>query len=286
MNGHDRTDAFLAEKPRLLRLAYRYLGRVADAEDAVQDAWLRWSAAEGVDNPAAWLSTVVTRLCLDRLKSAAAQRESYVGPWLPEPLVGAAEPPSDTALDISFAVMRSLEALSPEERAAFFLHDLFETPYDEIARTLGKTQAACRKLAERARAHMAGERRRYAPGQTDIDRFMTAFATAVAQGDEAPLREILAADVEFVSDGGGRKAAALNVLRGRNPIVRFLLSIARKTLAAGTVETRPAHINGSAGLLFFVNGALDQSFAFDLDAEGAIATFYAVRNPDKLTHLA
>lgn len=284
MTGDERLKIFLAERPRLLRLAYRYLGTVSDAEDMVQEAWLRFAEADQPTSAPAFLSTIVTRLSLDRLKSAARRRETYVGPWLPEPLVGQTEPPGDTTLDISFAVMRALEALTPEERAAFFLHDLFELPFGEIAATLGKTPAACRKLAERARGHLAGTRRRFSPDAEQIARFSAAFAAAIQSGDESSLRALLAEDVEFVSDGGGKVAAALNVIHGRAAVLAFLTGIGRKNLAAHTVVPVRAIINGTNGFMVHVDGALDQTFVFDMDETGAIATFYLVRNPEKLGH--
>lgn len=280
MTTNERLALFVATRPRLLRLAYRYMQTVAEAEDVVQDAWLRFAGVDAIENGEALLSRIVTRLCLDRLKSAARRRETYVGPWLPEPLVDVEEPASDKALDISFGVMRALETLSPEERAAFFLHDLFDIPFAEVAAEIGKTPAACRKLAERARGRLASARRRRIPDEGAVRRFVDVFLRAVGSGDSTPLRALLAEDVEFVSDGGGKALAALNVLRGRDAVTRFLLGIVRKLV--GEANIVPARINGMAGLLVLVGGQVDQTFAFDLDRQGHIAAFYTVRNPDKL----
>jgi len=283
MNADNRADAFMEERPRLLRLAYRYLGMVGEAEDVVQDSWLRFSQADDIRNPPAFLSTVVSRLCLDRLKSAAYRREDYIGPWLPEPFVDTAEA-GDAALDISFAVMRSLEALTPEERAAFFLHDLFETPYDDIADILDRTPAACRKLAQRARQRLQSGRPRFAPETSHIEKFVAAFEQAIKE-DETALRTLLAEDVEFVSDSGGKVAAARNVVSGRDRVARLIAGLGRKGAASGRIEVRFERINGMPGLLVGLDGRLDQTLSFDIDGEGRIRTFYAIRNPDKLTRL-
>ncbi|MCB1383711.1 MAG: RNA polymerase sigma factor SigJ [Notoacmeibacter sp.] len=277
-----RLAAFLAARPRLLRLAYRYLQTVSEAEDVVQDCWLRFSAAAIPDDCESYLARIVTRLCLDRLKSATHRRETYVGPWLPEPLAGATEPAGDTALDISFAVMRALETLSPEERAAYFLHDLFDVPFAEIASELGMTPAHCRKLAGRARERLQSSRQRSKPGDAQLSAFLQVFLEAVQTGNEEPLRRMLAEDVEFVSDGGGKALAALNIVRGRDAVARLLLGLARKQLRAGPPIVRPVHFNGMAGLALLEGERLDQVMSFDLDASGAIAALYTVRNPDKL----
>ena len=242
---------FTAARPRLLGLAYRMLGSRTDAEDIVQDTWLRWQGADtqALRTPDAWLTTVATRLCLDRLKSAQAQREVYVGPWLPEPIVeqaGSVDPEtSDAALDISFSVMRALERLSPLERAALFLHDLYDVPFEEVAETLKRSPAACRQMASRARKMLRQDNRRFPARETDIARYVAGFEQAMASGDIEPLKRLLAEDVEFIADGGGKVAAALNILIGRDRVAKFLVGAARKNPDPDHTTIWPAIINGA-----------------------------------------
>ena len=282
----ERLGAFLEHRPRLLRLAYRHLGAVADAEDVVQEAWLRFDGAGEVRNAAGLLSTIVTRLCLDRMKSTRARRETYVGEWLPEPVSDASfETEDNAALDISFAVMRALERLSPAERAAYFLHDLWDLPFEEIARTLSRSPAACRKLASRARAGLAEARQRFQPSRDDVDRLVAAFRISVEAGDPSQLKSLLAEDVELVSDGGGKALAALKTIHGADAVCRFLVGIGRKAGHPGQITAQHAPINGQPGLLVSINGHVDQTLVFDLDAARRIRSVYVVRNPDKLTRL-
>jgi RNA polymerase sigma-70 factor (ECF subfamily) len=267
----------------LVGIAYRMLGSVAEAEDAVQDAFLRWQGvdSEEVDEPRAYLARVVTRLCLDRLKSAQRRREQYVGTWLPEPIVG--EPaPANIAEDISFALLMTLERLSPLERAAFLLHDVFDMDYPEIAAALGRSQAACRQLAARAREHVRSERPRFEPDRDDEVRLADAFAAAVKSGDIAALATLLAEDAVLYSDGGGKRAAALNPIYGRKKIVRFFAGVSRKQpLSATGVPTR---VNGLPGFVLH-DGDTVETLALEI-REGRIVALYSVRNPDKLKHLS
>ncbi len=282
-----RTGQFVAERKRLLRLAYRYLASVSDAEDAVQEAWIRFSRVEHVENAARLLATIVSRICLDRLKSAQMRRETYVGPWLPEPAPGEVfDTPSDTTLDISFAVMRVLEKLSPAERAAYFLHDLWDVPFEDVAHILSKSPAACRQLAVRARKRLAEERRRFAPTEEQVRETTRIFLSALEDANPDRLITLFAEEAELVSDGGGKVLAALNIIRGPANISRFLAGIASKAVAAGqTLSVEPIGVNDQPALAIFANGELDQAFAFDLDDNGKIATVYIVRNPDKLAPL-
>ncbi|MEY9999991.1 RNA polymerase sigma factor SigJ [Sinorhizobium fredii] len=287
MNGtNERLEAYLNHRHRLVRLAYRYLGSVSEAEDAVQDAWLRFADGPAPRDVERYLSRIVTNLCLDRLKSARARRESYVGPWLPEPLVekaGSVEPiAEDAALDISFGVMRALERLSPLERAALFLHDLFDLSFDEIGETLHRTPAACRKLAERARHAIRTSNRRFRPSEADVGRFVTSFQEAVLTGNLDNLKKLLAEDVELVTDGGGKVSAALNVVIGADKVARLLLGLANKNLSR-QVAASPAIINDAPGLIVTLDGQLDQTLSIALDGAGRITGIYMVRNPDKLT---
>src|SRR6185369_13706838 len=221
---------------------------------------------------------IVTRLCLDRLKSARAQRELYVGPWLPEPVLGldgglaAPNAGDDVALDISYAVMRSLERLSPAERAAFFLHDLWDMSFEEIGETLQRTPDSSRKLASRARISLAQEKQRFKPSALDLDRFLATFRQAASSGDVSGLKALFAADAEYIADGGGKVLAALNVIAGADNIARFLVGIAQKV--GTTLDIRFEHelVNGEPGLILRINGQLDQSIAFDLDPDGRFRT--------------
>lgn len=281
-----RLASFLAEEKRLLRLAYRHLGSVAEAEDIVQEAWLRFSVVAEVRDARHLLSTIVTRLCLDRIKSARARRESYVGPWLPEPAVGEAFiEASDSALDISFAVMRVLERLSPAERAAYFLHDLWGFSFEEVADTLQRSPAACRKLASRARAALGSEATRFQPDLSQVERLADAFRTSVETGDPVALKALLAEEAELISDGGGKVLAALNIIAGADAVSRFLFGVAGKAVKVATVELQVAVINGAPGLVVLIDGSVDQTLTFDLDANGSVRTIYMVRNPDKLACL-
>ncbi len=232
------------------------------------------------------MSRIVTNLSLDRLRSAQKRRETYVGPWLPEPIVeqaGSVDPDtSDAALDISFSVMRALERLSPLERAALFLHDLYDVPFEEVAETLKRSPAACRQMASRARKMLRQDNRRFPARETDIARYVAGFEQAMASGDIEPLKRLLAEDVEFIADGGGKVAAALNILIGRDRVAKFLVGAARKNPDPDHTTIWPAIINGGPGLVVSVAGAVVQTFSFAVDADGNIAAVYTVRNPDKL----
>lgn len=269
-------------------LAYRMLSSRAEAEDVLQDAWLRFNAAKEVENAEAFLVTTVTRLCLDRLKSARARREIYVGPWLPEPVFDAEalSPHAATELadDLSFALLLTLERLTPIERAAFLLHDVFGAPFGEVARTLERSEEACRQIASRARkAVREGRPRREADDSTRM-RLLTAFMDAVASGDVARLTALLRADAVALTDGGGAKRAALNPIRGADKVARFFTGLMHK-LDAKRIGIEPRVINGALGLVVFLDGALDQTLSIETDGEQIIAV-YVVRNPEKLAGLS
>jgi RNA polymerase sigma-70 factor (ECF subfamily) len=281
---------FEAHRRHLLGLAYRMLGSLAEAEDAVQEAYLRWHAADRapLENPRAFLSTIVTRLCLDQLKSARVQRESYVGPWLPEPVLDTAaldaETASDFAHDLSVALMLTLERLSPLERAAFLLHDVFDLEFGEIAAALGRSEPACRQLAARARAHVQAARPRFAPSSEEGARLAEAFRLATRSGDVAGMVRLLAEDAVLYSDGGGKRIAALNPIHGGDKIARFFAGVVRKT-HADAWRVRDARINGLPGFIFADPEGSLQTVAFDIDG-GRIAAIYLVVNPDKLQRVA
>ncbi len=288
--GVSDLDAFEPLRGRLTGLAYRMLGSRADADDMVQDAFLRWSTADraAVEHAEAYLVRVVTRLCLDRLKSAQARREVYVGPWLPEPVLDAEalSPARHTELadDLSFALLLALDRLSPSERAAFLLHDVFDAPFSEIAATLDKSEAACRQLAARARKAVREARPAPAP-MPEHERLLAAFAQAAISGDLTALKTVLAEDAVLLSDGGGRKVAALNPIRGADNIARFIASIVRK-LGETKAQTgaQVARVNGAPALMLYLNGELDQVQMIAAE-NGRIGALYLVRNPEKLMAL-
>jgi RNA polymerase sigma-70 factor (ECF subfamily) len=277
--------AFEDRRAAMTGLAYRMLGSRSDAEDVVQDAWLRWRTAQDVRNPDAFLNRVITRLCLDRLKSARARREVYVGEWLPEPVLedDPLAPFSDENLSVAFLL--ALERLTPLERAAFLLHDVFDTPFAEIASTLGRSEAACRQLAARAREHVKAARPRYKPTPEEEKRLTEAFLMAALTGDAAVLRQILADDVVMHSDGGGVVRANLNPIHGVDRAVRFIQGILRKNPPPPGAMGRLARVNGQPGaLMLSPSGAIIQTTALEI-RDGRIVAAYTVRNPEKLAHL-
>ncbi len=277
-------DPLAPHRGRLLGLVYRMLGSRADAEDVVQDAYLRFAGAREVHNAEAFLVTVVTHLCLDRLKSAKAQREIYVGPWLPEPVFDteglSADAATELADDLSFALMLALDRLSPLERAAFLLHDVFEMPFSEIAGTIDRSEAACRQLAARARRAVRDARPAPEARPEDHQRFLGAFIEAVASGDPSRLAGLLREDAVAVTDGGGRKPAALNPIKGADKVSRFFIALAGKN-SGRDIRIEPVMINGSVGALLYVDGELDHTLSIAVDGD-RIAAIYIVRNPDKL----
>ena len=294
----DPAASFEPHRRRLRGLAYRMLGSMADAEDAVQETYLRWHATnrDKVLEPRAFLMTTTTRICLDMLTSARARREEYVGPWLPEPVLDTAAlaPDSHTELseDLSIALLLTLDRLSPLERAAFLLHDVFDFSFSEVAAALDRREAACRQLAARARAHVRDVRPRgaTAPGSRsgDIDakhaRLMSAFVAATQSGDVNALTQVLASDVRVMTDGGGKVLAALNVLEGADHAARFLVGATRKGWR-DDYTWRFATINGLPGIIIDSPEGLVQTNAFEIE-DGVIRALYVVRNPDKLRHLA
>ncbi|BCM19252.1 sigma-70 family RNA polymerase sigma factor [Mesorhizobium sp. J8] len=279
-----RTADFTSERERLVRLSYRMLGSVSEAEDVVQDAWLRWAGTEDeIGAPAAYLTRIVTRLCLDRMKSARARRETYVGPWLPEPLVETADAYETIADDVTVTLMVALERLSPLERAAFLLHEVFDVALTEVAVVLDREPAAVRQLASRARKNVQTARQRYSVGAAEAERIARAFFAASRDGDVAALSALLARDVEIHSDGGGKVLAFRNVVRGVERALRLFVSAHRKALTPPTF-LRTAIIDGLSGYV-----SLDPSGALQTTAlgirESKIFAIYIVKNPDKLTHI-
>ena len=286
-------DGFEAHRRHLLGLAYRMLGSVAEAEDVVQEAYLRWHAADrdAVDDPRAYLAKVVTRLCLDHWKSARVRRERYVGPWLPEPVVDdeslaiAAGGDEELAHDLSVALMLTLERLSPLERAAFLLHDVFAIDFARVADTLGRSEAACRQLAARARSHVQEARPRFLVSPEDGARLAAAFLAAASTGDASSLSRLLADDAVLRTDGGGKRLAALRPILGRDKITRFFVGLAGKAGNAASYVGTPVRINCLPGFVITEPDGSLMTMAFDI-REGLIAEISIVRNPDKLRHLA
>ncbi|QGZ38320.1 RNA polymerase sigma-70 factor (ECF subfamily) [Pseudoduganella flava] len=281
--------AFDALRPRLFSIAYRMLGTRADAEDVVQDAWLRWhgSASGEVQSAEAWLVTITTRLAIDRLRSRKAEREAYVGWWLPEPLVEVDEHTPETAAelasDVSVAMLWVLERLAPEERAAFLMRQVFDQDYADLAATLGKSEAACRQLVHRAQQRVQQEKPRFTvPRQVHRD-LLAGFMQAAAGGDRAAMKTFLAGDVQLVSDGGGKVPSFGKILEGAARIAGVYWSL--EHAYPGQVQYRMARINGEPGLLRYVNGVVESAQSFIIDG-GRIVAIYVIRNPDKLTGIA
>ncbi len=273
--------AFDALRPKLMRVAYRMLGSVADAEDVVQDAWLRWQAAdrEQVRVPEAFLRRVVTRLSLDQLKSARARREDYVGTWLPDPVVE-----SDEVDDVTLPLMLALERLSPLERAAFLLHDVFGESFEQVAESLGRDPAACRQLASRAREHVRSEKPRFPVDRAHGMEIAEAFFAASREGDTGRLGTMLAEDVGFYSDGGGKRPAVARVMRGPDEVARTYAALARLTRGQRGALVRYAWVNGLPGFVTREADGVLQTTAL-LVEQGRVRAIYMMRNPDKLRHL-
>jgi RNA polymerase sigma-70 factor (ECF subfamily) len=287
-------DLFQAQRPRLFGIAYRMLGSASDAEDVVQDAWLRFSSAQagGVRSPSAYLTTIVTRLCLDRLKSARASREEYVGPWLPEPVVTDDPPGPERSValaeSVTLAFMVLLETLTPEERAVFLLREVFEHEYDDIAAMLDTTPANCRQLFHRAKARIADRRPRFPEAASDKRPLIGRFVAALRSGDARELSSVLAEDVGFWSDGGGKALAARRPVFGREAVATMLAGFRRAAPSAGVdlsqVSLDLADVNGEPAMLLRIAGRLDSVYAFTVERD-AIAAIHVVRNPDKLQFL-
>ena len=288
----DEGDAYQELRPLLFSIAYRMVGSASEAEDLVQEAYLRFHRAVAggaeVDSPKAYLSTVTTRLAIDHLRSARARREQYVGDWLPEPLVTgeAADPAShaETADSLSLAFLVLLERLSPVQRAVFLLHEVFGYPYAEIAGLVGKSEDTCRQIAARARRHLEAGRPRFEASRRQREELARRFFAAVDQGDTEGLVGLLATDAVLHGDGGGKAPALAGPLHGAERIARFLVGLARRGRGAG-IGYAPAEINGHPGLLTLdPAGRLVGVLAVDI-ADGRVQTVRSIINPDKLRHL-
>ncbi|MDS1139398.1 RNA polymerase sigma-70 factor [Pusillimonas sp. SM2304] len=285
----DDAQTFNQLRPRLQKIAYRMLGSVAEAEDVVQDAWLRWDAAarQRIDNPEAWLVTVTTRLAIDRLRAAKAQREHYSGIWLPEPqmtdLPPTPEEVSERADDVSMAYLILLERLTPEARAAFLLREVFDADYGQIAEVTGKTQAACRQLVSRAKAQLRDERPRFAVSPEKHHHLLQAFSQVLERGDFAGIHAFLAEDAVLMGDGGGRVSSFPKPMVGGRRIAQLFFAASLRYKRALHIEL--AILNEQWALLRFIEGALESAQLFDID-DGRITHIYVQRNPDKLARIA
>ncbi len=286
MTPTERAQRFEVERGRLRAIAYRMLGTPDDADDVVQDAWLRFEGcADDIERPEAWLTTVVTRLSVDRLRSARTRRETYVGPWLADPVfdVESSDPqPADLAIlaeSLSLGFLAVLERLSPAERAAFLLHDVFAVPFADIATTLDRSEAATRQLAKRARDHVASARPRYAADPADIAALSDAFLSAALNGDLETLESLLAADVIHVSDGGPHHRAARAPIVGPARVARFFVNLAKRVEPGMAMHSVRA--NGQAAVYVTVDGEPYMVLVSNF-VDGQLAASFAVRNPDKL----
>ncbi|MBB5868122.1 RNA polymerase sigma-70 factor (ECF subfamily) [Allocatelliglobosispora scoriae] len=280
------TEAFVAHRNLLFTVAYEMLGSAADAEDVLQETWLLWAKVDldTVREHRAYLVRIVTRQALNRLRTLSRRRESYIGPWLPEPLLTVPDVAEDVELaeSLSMAMLLVLETLTPTERAVFVLREVFESDYDEIAEAVGKSPAAVRQIAHRARGHVAARRPREAASAAENRIALEAFRRAIETGDLQSLLSILAPDVVVISDGGGVKQAVLRPIVGADKVARLLAAGLGKVGAALSLE--PAQINGCPGLVMRLDGEFDSIVALRVE-DGLISGVYTVRNPEKLARM-
>ena len=279
------TDSFVTHRGLLFTVAYELLGSAADAEDVLQETWLRWAEVDvdAVLDHRAYLVRTTSRLALNRIRSNSRRRESYVGPWLPEPLLTAPDVAEDVALadSVSTAMLLVLETLTPTERAVFVLREVFDVPYDEIAAAVEKSPAAVRQIAHRARSHVEARRPRATLGAGEREAVMARFVRAVETGDLQSLMDVLAPDVVLLTDGGGVKKAALRPIRGVAKVLRFIAAVTPADVAVGA---EPVLVNGATGLRLTSDGVLDTLATVRVD-DGLVTELYFVRNPSKLAWL-
>ncbi len=286
---NDATDTFNRLRPRLQGIAYRMLGSSAEAEEVVQDAWLRWHEADQdhLENTEAWLVSVTTRLAIDRLRTAKIQREHYVGTWLPEPLLSdspvSPEQVLERADDVSVAFLALLERLAPEARAAYLLREVFDADYGEVAEALGKTEPACRQLVHRAKVQLQDQRPRYTVARETQLRLLRGFADAAVRGEFAALKTMLADDAQLIGDGGGKVPSFGVPLVGGQRIAQLYLATSLRY--PNLVRFEVVVLNGQWGLLRFIDGALESAQSLETDGE-RIVRIHAQRNPDKLARIA
>jgi RNA polymerase sigma-70 factor (ECF subfamily) len=285
----EHTQVFEQQRPALLGLAYRMLGTITEAEDAVQETFIRWHRADitTVEEPAKWLGRVCSRICLDSLKSARRKRETYVGPWLPEPVLNceALSPHDRIELheSVNTAFLLILEQLTPLERAAFLLHDVFDYAYTDLARILDRSEAACRKMVSRSRENIKAHRPRMALDPARIEEMTDEFFAALESGDLVRLENCLVEDAEMWSDGGGKVLAARNVVSGANNVSRFLAGLYKK--GADHLTWRRQTVNGMPGALLFWDAQLFGTFSLNILHDGRIAHAFFTNNPEKLARV-
>ncbi len=282
----DATDAFVAHRNLLFTVAYEMLGSAADAEDVLQETWLRWAdvVIDEVREPRAYLVRITTRLSLNRIRSLSRRREQYVGPWLPEPLLTSPDVAEDVELadSVSTAMLLVLETLTPTERAVFVLREVFDLPYDEIADAVDKSPAAVRQIAHRARSHVESRRPREVVDSEQRKIVIERFMTAVSTGDLQSLMDVLAPDVVLITDGGGVKQAALRPIHGADKVLRWLEGVIARAPGMPSIELTT--VNGASGLRLLLDDELDTIATMSLD-DGLVTGLYFVRNPDKLERM-
>ncbi len=290
----DGTAIFAAERRRLTGIAYRITGSLADAEDVVQEAWLRFSGARppaGIDRPAAWLTTVVARIALDHLKAARREREVYVGPWLPEPIASdplavsrpGPEEMAERASSLTLGFLHVLETLNPVERVVFVLADVFDVPFKEIADTVGKSPEACRQLASRARRRVHDARpQRYSPPDDEAARVVAGMLAATTAGDVEGLVKLLAEDAVLVSDGGPHKRAARHPIRGRDRLARYMANLGKRYAAEAAIE--PVTLNGELGIVISLQGRREAALSFEVE-DGLVREVHVIVADEKLAAL-
>ena len=289
MTDIDKTAIFQSQRRRLLGIGYRMLGSRSEADDLVQEAWLRWdrTPAAEITSPEAWLVTCATRLAIDRLRELQREREQYVGPWLPEPIVESLAPPADhlseMASELSVALLALLERLAPEERAAFLLVEAFDTDYAELAQILGKSEAACRQIVSRARRRVHEEKPRVVVSESARRRLLERYVTALLSRDASAVAAILAEEATLTSDGGGRAKAALKIVEGAAHVARFVVGVLDPWRDHG-LEIRIVRVNGELGLAVSAAGRLGVITSFETDGE-RILGIYSVLNPEKLARI-
>lgn len=286
---YHRSDIFEAERARLMGIAYRILGLAAEAEDAVQDTYIKWLTVDytTIKSPAAWLTTVCTRRCIDLLRSAYKVRVDYIGTWLPEPIHTASddspEDKAELASSLSTAFLLLLERLTPKERAAYLLYEIFNTDYCDIANTLEIEEATCRKLVSRARSHIAQTKVRYSVPKESQERLLQAFQSAVDNGETRHLAKLLANDVELRTDGGGKAPSISKVLIDINHILKFIRTVISPNWANSQMVA--AQINGQRGFIVSENDEIHTVVSFAFDEAATVTDIFLIRNPDKLTYV-
>lgn len=287
----NRLEIFNEHRRLLFSLAYRMTGSVADAEDIVQETFLRWQAVgqEEIKAPRAYLSTIVTNLCINHLQSARIKREEYIGPWLPEPLITDEnqDPMRNIQMadSLSMAFMILLESLTPTERACFLLREVFDYEYEEIAHMIGKTESNCRQMVSRARLHIRERRPRFDVSKEAQSRLTNQFIKACASGDLKGLMSLLAEDVSLFSDGGGQATAARKPIYGADHVGRFLAGLVKRVDPSHHLTARPTEVNGQPGFITYLDGRLQNVFALDI-ADNRIRAVYIVVNPSKLRYIS